>query len=702
MKGDAGFRHCLTQGVVASLALLALVAVFPGRAEAENGLVPLYGWYASGLGDNFATTDPAWAGVLSGERRGAYGFDRMIGQIFDPRKPQPPNTRRLYRWFSLSRGDMFTTTDPAWAGVPGDTRLPDYEFVRMEGYVHTTGRAGTRPLSSWYDAAREDNFLTSEAEWSGPVGSTRGGYTLFRTEGFVVNPPGGAYPEFGYETVTAKRTSSFANPRPARGTRPLLVVRLSYRDTSVSHLRSSFEALFRGGPVGSPPVYPNVVGYFRENSYGQFTWSVASILSVLYPGTRAQAAAAGNPSIGATVVSRAAGRGFDFCAYDRGFRGGDPDGKVTSDELGVIWLGAAAPGEGWGQTVGATSPAGVRVSCPGGGSVGVYANTSGVPESAGLSLVAHELMHQLGADTGFDIYGACFCMSTQMSLMGVSYAGDDDRTFHLDPWTKIQLGWIKPRVYSITNARTSLALRPAHGVSPPEPVLLYDPSSGRLGTREYYLLEHRTRVPSTYDANLADVRGGVAAWYVQTIVSGSLAIAFNLYSPGQYLTNWIVGSPPDLGPWVGLQGQGTLWRPGHNLSSWSTLCGSCLRWLDGTDAKIRFRTAAQTGAGIDVEWKPSTETAPPSTRIDELRGASAAPGGTFVLGGDFGTAPDSKSVYLLRKATRVRLAVLAWRAGRVTVRVPADTRPGSYDVVVYTDAGRSLASNRMPFTVIAS
>jgi M6 family metalloprotease-like protein len=689
---------------VAALALLALMAVPPDRAEAENGLVPLYGWYAGRLGDNFATSDPAWAGVRSGERRGAYGFDRVIGQIFDPAKPQPPNTRKLYRWFSPSRGDMFTTADPGWAGVPGDTRLPDYEFVRMEGYVHATARAGTRPLSSWYnpDPAVEDNFLTSEAEWSEPVGSTRGGYTLFRTEGYVVNPPGGAYPELGYEKVTAQLTSPFANPRPARGTRPLLVVLLSYRDTTVNHSRSSFDALFRGGPVGSRPAYPNVVDYFRENSYGQFTWSVASILSVLYPGTRAEAAAAGNPSIGATVVSRAAAAGFDFCAYDRGFRGGDPDGKVTSDELGVIWLGAAPLSErGWGQTVGATSPAGVRVACPGGRGVEVYANTSGVQEHAGLSMVAHELTHQLGADTGFDIYGACVCMSTQMSLMGPSFVGDVDRSFHFDPWTKIQLGWVKPRVYSISNPRASLTLPPAHAGSAPEPVLVYDPSPGRLGTREYYLLEYRRAGAGTYDANIADADGGVAAWYVQTIASGSLAIAWNLYAPGQYLTNWIVGSPPDVGPWVGLQGQGTLWRSTHNLRSWLTTCASCLRWLDGTDAKIRFRTAAQGATGIDVEWKTSTETAPASTRIDELRGASAAPGGTFVLNGDFGTAPDSKSVYLLRKATRVRLTVRAWRAGRVTVQVPAGTRPGAYSVVVYTDAARSLASNRMPFRVIA-
>jgi M6 family metalloprotease-like protein len=695
----------LSRGLVAALALLALVSVFPGRAEAENGLVPLYGWYASGLGDNFATSDPAWAASRSGERRGAYGFDRVIGQVFDPAKPQPPNTRKLFRWFSRSRGDMFTTTDPAWAGVPGDTRLPDYRFVRMEGFVQTTVRAGTRPLGNWYDPLREDNFLTSEPEWSGPVGTTRGGYMLFRSEGYIVNPPGGAYPEFGYERVTAQLTSSFANPRPAHGTRPLLVVLLDYlpepgSSNTISHSRSTFEALFRGGPVGSPPAYPNIVDYFRENSYGQFTWSIASILRVQYPGTRTQAAAAGNPNIGATVVGLAARAGFDFCALDRGFRSAAPDGKITSDELGVIWLGAAAPSEGWGQTVGATSPAGVRVSCPGGRNVDVFANTSGVPEGAGLSLVAHELTHQLGADSGFDIYGACGCMSIRTSLMGPSFAGDDDRSFHFDPWTKIQLGWIKPRVYAITNPRASLALKSAHVTAPPEPVLLYDPRAGRLGKREYYLLEYRAPQPRTYDANIADTQGGLATWYVQTIASGSLAIAFNLYAPGQYLTNWIVGSPPDVAL-TGLSGQSTLWRPSHNGGSGATSCLNCLRWLDGTDAGIRFRVRSQSATGGEVEWF-ARGSGSVSTRIDELRGTSGAPGRTFVLYGDFGTHRDLKTVYLLRKATGVSLPIEGtWRAGRVTVRVPAGTPPGAYDVVVYSDSEHTVASNRMRFRVLA-
>jgi hypothetical protein len=74
MRTHAESGRSLSRGVVAALALLALMAVPPDRAEAENGLVPLYGWYAGRLGDNFATSDPAWAGVRSGERRGAYGF----------------------------------------------------------------------------------------------------------------------------------------------------------------------------------------------------------------------------------------------------------------------------------------------------------------------------------------------------------------------------------------------------------------------------------------------------------------------------------------------------------------------------------------------------------------------------------------------------------------------------------------------------
>jgi hypothetical protein len=41
----------------------------------------------------------------------------------------------LYGWYSPSRGDNFATTHPSWRGAAGETRSPDYDFVRVEGFV---------------------------------------------------------------------------------------------------------------------------------------------------------------------------------------------------------------------------------------------------------------------------------------------------------------------------------------------------------------------------------------------------------------------------------------------------------------------------------------------------------------------------------------------------------------------------------------
>jgi hypothetical protein len=99
------------------------------------GTVPLYGWWSLSRGDNFATTDPGWAGNPGDSRPPDYDFVRLEGYVYSPDAPQPPGTVPLYSWWSLSRGDNFVTTDPAWAGEPGDTVPPDYDFVRLEGYL---------------------------------------------------------------------------------------------------------------------------------------------------------------------------------------------------------------------------------------------------------------------------------------------------------------------------------------------------------------------------------------------------------------------------------------------------------------------------------------------------------------------------------------------------------------------------------------
>jgi hypothetical protein len=97
----------------------------------------------------------------------------------------------MYSWYSPSRGDNFATTNPAWAGKPGDKKSPDYRFVRLEGFISTKQVSGTNSLQSYFNPQREDNFATTNPRWRGKkVGEKRanGTYRLFRMEGYVWAP----------------------------------------------------------------------------------------------------------------------------------------------------------------------------------------------------------------------------------------------------------------------------------------------------------------------------------------------------------------------------------------------------------------------------------------------------------------------------------------------------------------------------------
>lgn len=109
--------------------------IFKPALPRPAGTVPLYAWYNASNGDHFSTTNPAWAGS-PGDTRGGYVMQSISGYVHDPARPQPANTLPLYSWFSPSRQDNFMTTDVGWVGTPGvSTRPPDYIAVRLEGYL---------------------------------------------------------------------------------------------------------------------------------------------------------------------------------------------------------------------------------------------------------------------------------------------------------------------------------------------------------------------------------------------------------------------------------------------------------------------------------------------------------------------------------------------------------------------------------------
>ncbi|MCB0104632.1 MAG: hypothetical protein KDE53_01955, partial [Caldilineaceae bacterium] len=116
---------------------------------------------------------------------------------------------------SPSRGDHFVTTDPAWEGYPGDPmRSPDYEPLGPIGYLYNEDGLGRVPLHSWYDPNRGDNFITSQRSWIGAPGDTRGpNYDYVRLEGYALiydedSPPMAQFDGRFRGTVTGDSGSS--------------------------------------------------------------------------------------------------------------------------------------------------------------------------------------------------------------------------------------------------------------------------------------------------------------------------------------------------------------------------------------------------------------------------------------------------------------------------------------------------------------
>ena len=138
---------------------------------------------AQGGATTSQTSDAAWAHPPGAVKSGYTFPSGSRAACFHRRRHGPPSTRPLYLWYSASRrSDNFTTSDPRWAGTPGAVQS-GYTFVSVQGYVHSSGLAGTIPLrSSYKGSVKEDNRATSN-----PIAAPAG-YSFYRTEGYLTPP----------------------------------------------------------------------------------------------------------------------------------------------------------------------------------------------------------------------------------------------------------------------------------------------------------------------------------------------------------------------------------------------------------------------------------------------------------------------------------------------------------------------------------
>lgn len=702
-----------------ALALLVISAATPRATMA--GQIPLYSWYSVERQDSFTTSDPAWACSTPGTMRSGYRFVRVEGSVFDPGQPQPPDTRALYHWWSPSRSDNFLTTS-AFAAV-----APDYAKFRLEGYVYATPVAGTLPLTSWWSAGKVDNKMSADPRLASAAPNTiaeYGDYQFVKTEGYILPPALTFDPQPPYDKAAFGFGIRAYNGQPLRGTRPLLVFLAEFNGMYFASDRTA--AYYDGlmfGPEGAGSGQWTIPGYFTEVSNRQFTYTRAGVLGpvnmVHFPTNQAETTA-----LSTRVLQTAAAMGFDFSAYDVA----PHDGVVGFEELGVIIINAQP-----GNCASLQPATPVSVTSPTGGSLTLWPAMTQVNRGVGFATLVHELAHQLGE--ALDLYAEDF--NSMKSLMGATCAPNDaedvHQTVHLDPWHKIQFGWLMPRAMPFNQRGTFpgaslelLAAGEATGrTSDPFAYILVDPARG---PDEYFIVEYRMR--RWYDASVAvgtDTEGGLAVWHVTTdsnkrprlfekILPGDDGILQTRPSGDDYETdwpradgnpsprvimpgpNWIRSTgmyPTDalaanhalyfVGPAATL-GTGPLWRAFHPVATG-------LRWFDrvSTGLRVRVQDGSKTRpvdwTSMVVDWNMDQTNPAPRARLDSAP-SHVRRGDTITLQGAFGAVQGSKSV----KLGNYTLAPLSWSSFEVVVRIPTGIDPAQYQLRVESDlAARSNA-----------
>ena len=166
------------------------------RSQAERGApyISLVSWYSpvTSRRDNSTTANEVWQGCAGDKRSPGYQFVHIEGRLFSPGRRQPAGTIPLYKWYSSKRGDNWTTSQFNDKGQRRQGLSPDYNFIRIEGYIYPpsyAGKANVKPLYSWYSPSRSDNWTTTQHSSVGRRSAALSpDYRFVRLEGYVLAP----------------------------------------------------------------------------------------------------------------------------------------------------------------------------------------------------------------------------------------------------------------------------------------------------------------------------------------------------------------------------------------------------------------------------------------------------------------------------------------------------------------------------------
>jgi M6 family metalloprotease-like protein len=223
-------------------------------------------------------------------------------------------------------------------------------------------------------------------------------------------------------------------------------------------------------------------------------------------------------------------------------------------------------------------------------------NSTGVSfvhASNDLALKAHELSHTLGT---LDLYGSNWDLN-RPSLVGDYPYGTD--ACHLDPWHKMRLGWIEPKVIALSDRQPHFLIAAGQG-APNGTIMLID---AQKGIYEYFMLEFRNTDPGVageYDQQAGG--SGLVIWQVKTGTNLEPSIQLNEKKEEEYKAVYYLGQRPsgytpltaEVDPNFA-RGKGDFWPSGEVTPQ--------LTWYDGspTGVRISVRTFPANAKGIFVD-----------------------------------------------------------------------------------------------------
>ncbi len=522
---------------------------------------------------------------------------------------------------------------------------------------------------------------------------------------FQAGPSDAASPadKFGYGTMKW-------NGKAAVGRRPLLVVLGDFQDVRfhAPHNAAYYDQLLFGNRRSSSN--PSLNAYFTNASGGKFTFVKAGIVGPVRSVPMGSNAAderfhlcAINPRVNGRrmcpqqdaswtwemhldgmiqEVSRR--RLFNFAPYDR-----NRDGTVTSDELTILYIGAEP------RMVGGR-PANPRLqyTCENCGAArdrnfdlpGTRLRYGGkimsAGEGVGFATLAHELAHTLGT---IDVYGAGFRLNGWATLMsGTMGAVDSPFATYLDPWHRMRLGWIEPRVFTFRQEGQAKLVAPQLGGRDTRPILLHSPTKG---PNEYFLIEYRTKALGAMDRiNWAGGRDrGVLIWHVRT---NDDHVLLKIPAPGRP-----AGQEDRTLVYRGVDGRNK-WAYGTGRGYFFEDRVITLRWWDGSDTGMRVRVgpihARQPHAYVD--WGFRRTLRPKFT----TRSIDVSIGQRFHLDGKFGIRQDQSFQLLDSAGRKIPLPIDTWTPTRIMTSIPSSVAAGRYRLVAYAD--RSLRAHDLGIT----